>query len=64
MEVKLLGVRHITDAKAILMKAHNLSETEAYELIRERAMSTRSTSEEVAKAIVEAHELLSIGGQR
>ncbi len=64
VEVKLLGVRHITDAKAILMKAHNLSETEAYELIRERAMSTRSTSEEVAKAIVEAHELLSIGGQR
>jgi AmiR/NasT family two-component response regulator len=64
VEVKLLGVRHITDAKAILMKAHNLSEAEAYELIRERAMSTRSTSEEVAKAIVEAHELLSIGGQR
>lgn len=64
VEVKLLGVRHIADAKAILMKAHNMSETEAYDLMRERAMSNRTTTEDVAKAIFEAHELLSIGGRR
>jgi AmiR/NasT family two-component response regulator len=64
VEVKLLGVRHIADAKAILMKTHNVSETDAYDLIRERAMSTRTTTEEVAKAIFEAHELLSIGSRR
>jgi AmiR/NasT family two-component response regulator len=64
IEIKLLGVRHIADAKTILMKAHNITESDAYELIRERAMSTRTTTEEVARAIFEAHELLSIGSRR
>lgn len=60
VEAKLLGVRHIADAKAILMKTHQVSETEAYDVIREQAMAKRTTIEEVAMAIVEAHELLSI----
>jgi AmiR/NasT family two-component response regulator len=64
VEAKLVGVRHIADAKVILMKTHHVSETEAYDLIREKAMSTRSTTEEVAKAIFEAHEVLSMGGKR
>lgn len=60
VEAKLLGVRHIADAKAILMKTHQVSETEAYDLIRDQAMTKRTTTEEVAMAIVEAHELLSL----
>lgn len=60
VEAKLLGVRHIADAKAILMKTHQVSETEAYDLIRDQAMAKRTTTEEVAMAIVEAHELLSL----
>ncbi|MCW5671076.1 MAG: ANTAR domain-containing protein [Hydrogenophaga sp.] len=60
VEAKLLGVRHIADAKAILMKSHHVSETEAYDLIRDQAMAKRTTTEEVAMAIVEAHELLSV----
>jgi AmiR/NasT family two-component response regulator len=60
VEAKLLGVRHIADAKAILMKSHHVSETEAYDLIRDQAMAKRTTTEEVAMAIVEAHELLSL----
>lgn len=60
VEAKLLGVRHIADAKAILMKAHQISETEAYDVIRDQAMAKRTTTEEVAMAIVEAHELLSL----
>ncbi|TSE19130.1 Aliphatic amidase regulator [Tepidimonas aquatica] len=60
VEAKLLGVRHIADAKAILMKTHQVSETEAYDMIRKQAMAKRTTTEEVAMAIVEAHELLSI----
>ncbi|MDP2406455.1 MAG: ANTAR domain-containing protein [Hydrogenophaga sp.] len=60
MEAKLLGVRHIADAKAILMKTHQVSETEAYDVIRDQAMAKRTTTEEVARAIVEAHELLSL----
>lgn len=62
VEAKLLGVRHIADAKAILMKTHHVSESEAYDLIREQAMTKRTTTEEVARAIVEAHELLSLAG--
>lgn len=60
VEAKLLGVRHIADAKAILMKRHQVSETEAYDLIRDQAMTKRTTTEDVALAIVEAHELLSL----
>ncbi len=61
---KLLGVRHIADAKAILMKTHSLSETEAYDLIRDQAMSKRVTTEEVASAIVNASEVLSLGAKK
>lgn len=60
VEAKLQGVRHIADAKVILMKTHQVSESEAYDLIREQAMTKRTTMEEVAMAIVEAHELLSL----
>lgn len=64
VEIKLLGVRQIADAKAILMKTHSLSETEAYDLIRDQAMSKRVTTEEVASAIVNASEVLSLGTKR
>ncbi|MBU4278786.1 MAG: ANTAR domain-containing protein, partial [Gammaproteobacteria bacterium] len=37
-----------------------VSETEAYDVIRDQAMAKRTTTEEVARAIVEAHELLSL----
>lgn len=64
VEAKLLGVRHIADAKAILMKTHSLSESEAYDLIREQAMRKRVTTEEVAAAIVNANEMLSLGTKK
>lgn len=63
MEVKILGARHIAEAKLILMKTRNVSDTEAYDIIRERAMSGRTTTEEVAKTILEAHEILAPRGQ-
>lgn len=61
VEAKLLGVRSIADAKAILMKAHRLSESDAYDLIRDQAMSKRVTIEEIALTIVNANEVLSLG---
>ena len=64
VEAKLLGVRHIADAKVILMKTHSLSETEAYDLIRDQAMSKRVTTEEAASAIVNASEVLSLGAKK
>ena len=63
VEAKLLGVRHLADAKAILMNAHDILETQAYELIREQAMSKRTTVEEIAATIVHASEVLSLGGK-
>ena len=64
VEAKLLGARHLADAKAVLMKTHDISEAQAYDLIREQAMSKRTTTEEIAAAIVHASEVLSLGGRR
>jgi AmiR/NasT family two-component response regulator len=64
VEAKLLGVRQIVDAKAILVKTHGVSDTEAYDLIRAQAMSKRVTTEEIAAAIVNASEVLSLGSKK
>lgn len=64
VEAKLLGARHLADAKAVLMKTHDVSETQAYDVIREQAMSKRTTIEEIAATIVHASEVLSLGGKR
>ncbi|QJC57992.1 Aliphatic amidase regulator [Polaromonas vacuolata] len=61
VEAKLLGARHLSEAKTILMKTHNVSESQAYDLIRDQAMSKRTTIEDVAAAIVHASEVLSLG---
>ena len=61
LEVKLLGARRISEAKNILMRTRQISETAAYDLIRDQAMSKRVTTEEIATAIVNANEILSLG---
>ena len=60
-EGKLLGVRRIAEAKSILMRTRNVTEGQAYDLIREQAMNKRVTTEEIAGAIVNANEILSLG---
>ena len=64
VDAKLLGARHLADAKAVMMKTHDISEAQAYDLIREQAMSKRTTVEEIAAMIVHANEVLSLGGRR
>ena len=64
VESKLLGVRNTEDAKLILMEAHGISASEAYDLIRNQAMSKRTTTEEVAATIVHASEVLSLGSRK
>ena len=61
LEVKLLGARRISEAKNILMRTRQISETAAYDLIRDQAMSKRVTTEEIAAAIINANEILSLG---
>ena len=61
LEAKLLGARRIAEAKSILMRTRQISEAAAYDLIREQAMSKRVTTEDIAAAIVNANEILSLG---
>lgn len=61
LEAKLLGVRQIAEAKGILVRTRQITEDAAYELIRDQAMSKRVTTEEIAAAIVNANEIMSLG---
>lgn len=62
LEAKLGSIRKISDAKNVLMSSRKLSEEEAYAAIRDQAMVKRVTIEEIATAIVNANEILSMVG--
>ena len=61
LEGKVQGVRKIEEAKNILMRTRTISETAAYDLIRDQAMSKRVSVEEIAQTIISANEILSLG---
>lgn len=61
LEAKVLGVRQIAEAKSILVRTRQITEDAAYDLIRDQAMSKRVTTEEIAAAIVNANEIMSMG---
>lgn len=58
LEQRLVGVRTLQEAKTLLMQVHGISEDEAYQQIRSRAMEKRMTVPQLAEEIVRAHELL------
>jgi AmiR/NasT family two-component response regulator len=58
LERKLAGNNRILKAKSILMETQKLSEQEAYDSIRRQAMSKRVAMDDLAAAIINAHELL------
>lgn len=58
LERKLLSANQVNAAKLILMRTRNVSDEEAYRLIREQAMSKRVGTEEIAKAIIHADAIL------
>jgi AmiR/NasT family two-component response regulator len=45
------------------MQARNLSEEDAYKLMRDRAMNRRVTTEEIVDAVIKAHEILGLDGK-
>jgi len=57
-ESKLNGRRDTDRAKGILMKSKDLSEDEAYKLLRSMAMSNNMRIEDLAKSLVAASTLL------
>ena len=58
LEQRLAAQLKINKPKAILMQSRNMSEEDAYKLIRDRAMSRRATTEEIADAVIKANEIL------
>jgi AmiR/NasT family two-component response regulator len=58
LEQKLSSVNQINDAKLILMRTRGVSNAEAYRIIREQAMGKRVATEEIARAIIHANEIL------
>jgi two-component system, response regulator / RNA-binding antiterminator len=57
LEAKISGLKRLEKAKTILMSARGMTEDEAYEIIRSRAMSKRVTMDTICSAIIEAKEL-------
>jgi len=55
---ELAGRRMIDDAKAILMKAKNISEAEAYRLLRKTAMNQNRKIADIAQSLVTAENLM------
>jgi AmiR/NasT family two-component response regulator len=58
LEDAIKARRHIEKAIRILIEAHRLSESEAYEHIRSRATSLRVTISEIATMVIDAHEAM------
>lgn len=58
LERKLAGMQRIQRARLILMASQGMTEEEAYETLRRQAMSKRMSLEDMASAIINAHDLL------
>jgi AmiR/NasT family two-component response regulator len=58
LEKKLLAANQVSEAKLILMRTRNVSDAEAYRLIREQAMSKRVGTEDIARSIIQANAVL------
>ena len=58
LERKIAGNNKIAKAKSIIMETQKVSEFDAYETIRQKAMSKRIPMDELANSIINAHELL------
>ncbi len=58
LERKLAGMQRIQRARLILMASQGMTEEEAYQTLRRQAMSKRISLEDMAAAIINAHDLL------
>jgi len=55
---KVKNIQTLSQAKFILMRLHRISEDEAYDIIRSQAMTKRTTTVEIALAIINADGIL------
>lgn len=56
LEEQIQSRKTIEKAKKLLIKEHNISENEAYEMIRKRAMDKRESMVKIAKAFITIYE--------
>lgn len=59
LQQKLHGANDVSKAKAILVRKRGVSDDMAYRIIRDQAMSRRVSTEDIARAIIHADDLLS-----
>lgn len=59
LEKKVLGLRQVSEAKAILMRMHAIGEEQAYDILRHQAMDKRITVEDMARALIQANDIFS-----
>ena len=60
LEQKLASVNQVNEAKAILVRTRKVSDAEAYQILRDQAMSKRVGIEEIARAIINANAILGL----
>lgn len=60
LEQRIKGHKTVAKAKSILMEMHSLSELDAHKVLREQAMAKRISIYDMAQAIINASELLSV----
>lgn len=58
LEEKLLSAVLISDAKSVLMRTGSMSNSDAYQRLRNQAMTLRISIEEVARSVIDADTLL------
>ena len=59
LEQKLSAFNLVSEAKLVLIRTRNLNEEQAYTFLREQAMRKRCSIEELARAVINANQLLS-----
>ena len=57
LEGRMAVMRTVQQAKIILIETKGMSETDAYNALRDQAMAKREPVEKIAEALVKAHEL-------
>lgn len=58
LEKKVNNLRLLEESKRILMERKNIMETDAYELIRSRAMARRIPIEDIAREIIQSEHVM------
>jgi AmiR/NasT family two-component response regulator len=61
LERKLDSANQIGEAKAILVRTRGIGGDEAYRLLREQAMARRVPVEQIARAVIQANDILALG---